>query len=535
MLILQLRRAECALADGRLDEAFDLAQRSDVQEHRRGQRLIGRLARAYVKRGRGNLQRKRIQPALADCNKAAKLAGELSDVAELRSDICTAIEEKRLKNQDQSLKVAQARTRIENGWLSVGEKILGQAERDDGGANELLQQVAATRMQIDEAVAKAEEALQRDDVDAAVEIFRAANVAHSQNGKAAELRSRLKRIAVKRIEGSLDEGRIDSALALHERIEPIAAEDGRIKELSLALGYCRRAAESVANARPRAAATLLRKVAVICPSAKWLKTAIGQVQQAAESTEQIAAGPLGLIIEGRQTLDTEPTVTSHARGRRGLDQLPDAKPDPPTCTKNAKTHSPLSEKLLLAIDGVGSFLVLRDARVTVGPVSSSARPTLGLIAQPDLPVITIERTDDDYFARANKTIYVNDAPITEKLLADGDRIALSNRCRLNFSIPNPASTTAVLDFSSARLGRADIRQVILMDRELLIGPAASDHIRAGLLDETVTLFARNGNLFSRGKTRMSADGQIRDSRAPLAVGRRIRIGKISLVLTKLEE
>jgi hypothetical protein len=157
------------------------------------------------------------------------------------------------------------------------------------------------------------------------------------------------------------------------------------------------------------------------------------------------------------------------------------------------------------------------------------------MADPNLPVMTIERADDDYFARSTKTIYVNDSPITEKLLADGDRIALSNRCRMKFNLPNPASTTAVVDLSTARLGRADIRQVILMDREILIGPAASDHIRSGLLDETVTLFARNGGLFCRAKGRMSVDDRTFGSRTALAVGKQIRIGRISLVLTELEE
>lgn len=535
MLILQLRRAECALADGRLDEAFDIAQRSEVQEHRRGQKLIGRLARAYVKRGRRNLEQKRIQPALADCNRAAKLAGELSDVAKLRSDICRSIEQKRLQNQDHSLKVAQARARIENGWLSVGEKILGQAEPGDGRANELLQQVAATRIQIDEAVTKTDEALRRGDVDAAVEIFHLANVAHSQNGKVAELRSRLKSLAVKRIRASLDEGRIDSALALYERIEPIAGEDNQMKDLSQALGYCRRAAEFVADGQSRAAASLLRKVGMIYPSAKWLKTAIDKVQRAAESIEEIAAGPLGLIIPAQEMANRQVRVSSQVNGRTVLSKNVESESDQSTGKPNASANSAPSHKLVLQIDGVGSFLILRDVRVTVGAISSSARPTVGLMADPNLPVVTIERTDDDYFARSARTIYVNDAPVTEKLLADGDRIALSNRCRVKFNIPNPASTTAVVDLSSARLGRADIRQVILMDREILIGPAAGDHIRSGLLDETVAFFTRNGSLFCKAKGRMSADGRALGSGTALPVGKQIRIGKISLVLAEFEE
>ena len=75
VLILRLKRAESAIADGRLDEAFDIVQSDDIKQHRNGQRLIGQLARAFTKRGRENLDAERIQSALADCNKAEKLAG----------------------------------------------------------------------------------------------------------------------------------------------------------------------------------------------------------------------------------------------------------------------------------------------------------------------------------------------------------------------------------------------------------------------------------------------------------------------------
>ena len=62
-MILRIRQAECALADGRLDEAFELADRHDVRSHRRGQRLVGRLVRSLVDRGRKHLDAGRIAEA----------------------------------------------------------------------------------------------------------------------------------------------------------------------------------------------------------------------------------------------------------------------------------------------------------------------------------------------------------------------------------------------------------------------------------------------------------------------------------------
>ena len=48
MLILRLKQAETAVADGRLDEAFEIVQSEQIRQHRRGQKLIGRLAGAFV-------------------------------------------------------------------------------------------------------------------------------------------------------------------------------------------------------------------------------------------------------------------------------------------------------------------------------------------------------------------------------------------------------------------------------------------------------------------------------------------------------
>jgi hypothetical protein len=157
------------------------------------------------------------------------------------------------------------------------------------------------------------------------------------------------------------------------------------------------------------------------------------------------------------------------------------------------------------------------------------------MADPNLPVVAIERAEDDYFVRSSRPVRVNDVATTNKLLVDGDRIALSPRCWMKFNIPNPASTTVTLSLSSARLGRADIRQIILMDRDILIGPTAGNHILAEFLDETVALFAQNGRLLCKTKEKILVDDKPVSSTAGLPINKQIRIGQISLVLTEFKE
>ena len=126
---------------------------------------------------------------------------------------------------------------------------------------------------------------------------------------------------------------------------------------------------------------------------------------------------------------------------------------------------------------------------------------------------------------------VNDRPVTQKLLADGDRIALSPRCRMRFSVPNAASTSAVLHLSGTRLPKTDARRVILLDRELVIGPGSASHIRADSLDEPVVLYVRDGRLCCRTKEPVLVNDAVQDGSAGLPLGASVRIGPVSMVMT----
>ena len=532
MLILRLKQAASAIADGRLDEAFDIVQSKDIREHRRGQKLIGRLARAFAKRGQENLEAERIQLALADCNKAEKLAGNTADVAKLRSAICSEMEQRRLRSRHRSFKVAQARQHIQDGWISAGEEILKDAGDENGQAGIVLQQAAVARLHTSEAITKAEKALLRNDLDAAIDFVLKTGSAGSQNEQVVELISKLRLLAARQIKQNFDSGRLDLAYSVWERVSPIADGCSEISELGSALSQCSKAAEYVAAGRPREAVNLLRKVELTCPSAQWLGTVTNQTKQAAELLDELAASPLGLDITRRQDMEDRiqqtDNETQSVSGRQ-----PQAIPNERSSDNRAESSLP--SKFVLQIDGIGSFYVLRDASVTVGPISSSARPTVGLMVDPNLPAVTIERSDDDYFIRSSRPVRVNDATTTNKLLVDADRINLSPRCGMKFNIPNPASTTATLSLPSARLGRADVRRIILMDHDILIGPTEGSHILAESLGQTVALFTQNGRLLCRTKDRILVDEKSVSPTAGLPVNKQIRIGQISLVLTELKE
>jgi hypothetical protein len=183
------------------------------------------------------------------------------------------------------------------------------------------------------------------------------------------------------------------------------------------------------------------------------------------------------------------------------------------------------------VDGAGSCLVLRQPVVTVGPISSSKLPDVALIAEAGAPVATIERVDEDYFVRGS-VFAINDKPAGDKLLTNGDRISLTPRCRLGFLVPSAASTTAVIDLIGARFPRADLRRVVLMDREVVIGPGMTSHVRCDTTPEPIVLHVRDNRLFCRTSGEVEVDGKPMDRVQGIPLGAHVRVGLVSFVVTK---
>ena len=85
-----------------------------------------------------------------------------------------------------------------------------------------------------------------------------------------------------------------------------------------------------------------------------------QVREAADGMDTALAGPLGLVGgESKQKLDIKPQKEKRV-GQSPTPHVPDMGFD---------SENVLPEKFILQIDGVGSFMVARNARVSIGPIS----------------------------------------------------------------------------------------------------------------------------------------------------------------------
>jgi len=560
VLFLRMKQAETALKDGRLDEAYELLGEADVRDHRRGQELTSQLVQALLDRGRGHLENDQPEQAHTDAAKAQQLGGNLQEVAQLQSAAAEAIINRQRQDRHRNQKLQQARQFIEDGRLSVGEQILTDTVVNGQHGQALKAQVAEQRARIASYAKQAQGALDRDDLLAAIEVIAQTSATERAHQELALIWSNIRKLSNDMILQDIQSGRIDLAQTLLNRLAAVGDESLEISNLEKILLKCRRACTYLSRSQPRQAVEVLRQLKSLLPTAVWVDDAVTQAEQAAAALEGLGAGPLGLMITNDShiceaeilKLQNKPNLGGPdicegagvivGMGEKGEKVIKSSRFTVHSSREEVESKKGekgvkgerLPEAFVVQVDGVGSYLVVRKSFVTVGPVSSSQKPDIGVIAEPSLPVVGIERTEGDYFLRSNESIQVKGNPVKDKLLANGDRIGLSPRCRIKFEISNAASSTAVLTLSSGRFPRADIRHAILLDREIIVGPGTTAHIRVDQADETTTLCLQDGRLYCRSREAVKANHRTLDRENAVPMDTPVQVGEMCFVVTKSE-
>jgi len=522
VLILKLKQADLALKDGRLDEAFTLLQPEAMKQHRRGQVLVGQLARALGERGQEHLTAGRLQEALADCNKADKLSGNLEFVAQLRKSVCEAIQGRQEQNEKRQAHVAMAQRQFDQGRLSVGEKILDQTDSHYVQAELLKDQALAKRLEIDSLVVKAKTALGHKDLENALAIVTPVSYLALNHSELGILVTQIKRQIVDLIEEHLNQGRVDLADDLLGRIGTLPDVGSHIQAMGQAVSFCKQAASSIESGQIAEAGEILKKLRLLLPKAGWLKTAVQHAQEAQLALDELRTGPLSLLVF--QPCDPCPEPS---------EQSPMPMRTPVTLPKpiRAPDSRSFSGTFVLQIDGVGSFYVMPQDTVCVGPISSSTIPDLPLMTLPHIPSIQVMREDGDYLLRGSGAVQINGVTVNQKCLTDGDRIQLSDKCRLKFNLPNAASTSATLVLSGTRMARPDINYCVLMDREILIGPGCNNHIRSDQMDHTIALMLNQGRFTVKNANQLMVNHKPIKSTDALPINLPIKADGLTLVIT----
>jgi len=520
VLFLRIRQAEIALRHARLDEAFELVNRPDVRAHRRGQDLLTRLSRELMTRGRRWLGMDRPADAAADADKVIRLAGQLPEAVELKARATQAMLGEQQRHRRSAEVLAKARLHLHQGRPGTAQQVVKFGELSTGGLQVIMADLHEHGQRLEAAANAAHAALARHDYDAAINELVAAQRLDPANARVTELVARTHRELSEQATAAFNEGCLDIATSLESKLTKLMPGAIDVEQFRHALLQLRQAWDAIERGQPRRAEEHLRRIQSAMPHAKWITDTTDRLSVAATALESVRSGPMGLLAGAR--VGTGDTI---------------APPQPSMAPRFVPSPSPargapLGNRLLLQVDGAGSFVILRDHAVSIGPISSSSRVAVGLICEPNTPTLTIERVEDDYFLRSLAGgVMVNDTPTQSKLLSSGDRLALSPRCRMVFAMPVPASTTAAIDLSGARYPRGDVRRIVLMDRDVVIGPGGAAHIRVDSLNDPVVLVHRDGQLFLRGGTAVTMGEQPIDENTPLQPGQPIRGAGFGFVIT----
>ena len=507
MLILRIKRCESALASGRLDEALKLLSAANLQAHRRGQALTDRLTAALVERSRAHLAAGRFGPADDDCRKASLLAGNTGDITQLRAAIDHANLGMREQLAQREHATAAARRLVEQGQLTLGKQFAARVP--DGGM--LLADIADRRSMFDRSVSDASAAVVREDWESAVQCLTRAKSLCPGAGEIHILSKTIGESVSRKAQALLESGRLDAASLLLRRVTPLQASHSELTQIQHGLDQCRIAWECIDGGRHREAVEVLGRLAKVWPHAAWLRDTVASLSLADDAMGDVRTGPLGLLYIG----ETMPFLQKRPASSPPILALPN---------RNS------IKRFLLHVDGAGSYLVLQGNSVSIGPVSVSSPPDLPLMTSANAPVIVLSRSDEDYFLNARSPVQINDRTLSSKLLAGGDRISIGPRCRIEFARPNPASASAVLRITGARMPWGGVRDVLLMDRELVIGSFAAAHVKTRETLEQVVLQVSDGRLLCRATSAISIDGKQAGKLAEITPGAQVIAGGLSLIV-----
>jgi len=529
---LRLRQAETAFAEGRLNEAARLAERSDVRDHRDGQILLTKIVDAFVARGREHLEAGRLKEAASDCSEARKLAGAQSAVAQLAASIDAAkhVAERKILRKQQAAAVAGKE--IARGELELGARLLEQFEADGSSvgsvAGQINKQIAIERERVEAATERARREVHAGHTRESVAAILKLQKLSPSHPELVSLIDQVTAPVVSQVWSEVEASRLDRVEALIDTVRPLVEFDPELTEACRAIESARKVNSLLDAARFNEAYLRLRKLSPLLKNVAWLNALTDQTRQAAELAIELQSGPLSLlndVQESRRQLSKPASHPVHAESFAAGSSAAGS-----STADNRFHQDSLPEQLILQIDGVGSALLLRQPKVTIGAPAHARSCDVAFSGFPGGGPLTIEKSSGRYRLTTTDScdVAVNERACQDTPLADGDTVQVGTRCRFKFRRPTAAVPTAVLELSGTRLSRPDIRSVILFDETLIVGPGQSSHLRARNLDQPLILFVREGAFYVRHgmperAQRFSADGSPQGARL-LTLGSLVEIG-----------
>ncbi len=524
LLIVRLKAAENAVKAGRYDDAFRLATEPDLREHRRGASVLQKLTDKFIERARAHFKADRFAEALLDLTKAEAGGVRKTEIAELREQVRVVAEEELRQKDSRRLQLEAARRRIERGSLAAGRRLLEDAVPDDAEAKALHRHAERNAEEAGEKLDQVQKLLSGGQIREAIDRLVRAKALDPQALRVVELEAKLGREVLARARKSVDAGRVGRAADELASLGDVAAKLPERSELEEMIRQAQRTARALAENRFDDLRQEAGRLAHLLPDVKWVKLAADQLRQVDGLLLGLRAGPLGQAVGA----DVDGTAA------KGKTASPGTERPAPSLAETVAVGRPipgtLPERLLLLVDGGGSYLLHRGERVSLGRAAASRPADVPIYSDLSERHAEIARVDDDYFLFASREVEVAGRPTRHQLLQDGNRVVMARRAKFTFRLPSRKSSSAVLEMSDSTRLPNDVRRVVMFRQMAMMGVGKTAHVSCGAADRGLLLFERSGRLWVRPQSK----GGIETEARPVTIGQSMEMCGVSFVIEPWE-
>ena len=294
---VKLKQARNALREGRLEEAYSIANEKGLRSHRGGQALLEKLARPLIDRAREHLEAGRHREALIDVERALGAGGVQVEASALRDEIIAKRDHRRHdENKIQDL-LQSARRHLNTGSLAVSQERLDQIPADREGASSIERQIRNRQERGQRARERSEHHLERGELLEALEEARRVIEELCRNETPRDFLDTLHARILQDLSKQLADGDLLAAAELHRRLRGLTGPSLTLNRHDAIFKTLRLAAESLEDDRHDEALVHLGRLRPMLPQADWIETAIRSLESLMASSRDLRSGPLGLALE----------------------------------------------------------------------------------------------------------------------------------------------------------------------------------------------------------------------------------------------
>lgn len=517
LLGVRLKAAEAALRDGRLDEAFRLAMAGDIRGHRRGTVLLPELADKLVGRAREHLNEERFAEALVDLDKAEGCGLRAERVDELRRNIQRVADEVKRIDESRRRRIEDAKRRIAAGSLHGGRAVLAGGDVDVIEAKKLSEDIDAQERQAAAGFADVRRLLDDGQMTAAIERYRRVRRLWPTSAESVELERSLVSRVVADARSAFESGRIGRAAEELERLADVGAAQGERRDVEELIEAARQAGRALGHHDFETARRQVLRLRGLAVKVKWVAEVGEHLDRVDELVTGLHGGPLGELAR-RDNGAGGPRRAVRVEAVRSLDET--------VVLKDRASADELPSRLLLLVDGGGSYLLLRNDRVGIGRAVTAKPADIPLRSNLAERHAEIVRVEDDYFLYSGHGADIDGRPTKHDLLRNGSRVTLGPNARFVFRMPHRQSGSAVLEMRSDTKMPNDVRRVVLFRQTAMMGFGKHVHVSCGSAVHDLVLFERAGRLWIRPQ----ANGRIDTEARAIEIGQPMELFNVSFVV-----